>query len=374
MRSTSLRALVALGAVCAVALPAVGFADASPTCTASIGPGAAEPGDMLLAVAGAPRHAVAAGIHFDGGDGRPLVQRLDGDTWSRFPIPIHAGAGTIQFQDAVVAGDRVWAVGTLRNDKPMAGWLADDRWHWSAPVDPGGVEDEFLGVAALPDGTLWAVGKHREDADYQPLIERFDGTAWTVVPSPPVKGSAVLKDIAVTPDGSMWAVGWSVSEGGVTLPLIEQWFEGSWLVDNVPGRGLLSGIALLPSGSAIAVGWRETPAGDRTFTLVLEALGWALAPPDGSDQPGRLTSVATGEAVVAVGSRFDDAGVPQALVARWDEQAERWIALPAGDPSIEPGGDQLTAITGEPGSFLAVGIGDTPESFGSLVVSGSCVR
>jgi len=371
MRSTSLRALVALGAVCAVVLPAVGFADASPTCTASIGPGAAEPGDMLLAVAGAPRHAVAAGIHFDGGDGRPLVQRLDGDTWSRFPIPIHAGAGTIQFQDAVVAGDRVWAVGTLRNDKPMAGWLADDRWHWSDPVDPGGVEDEFLGVAALPDGTLWAVGKHREDADYQPLIERFDGTAWTVVPSPPVEGSAVLKDIATTADGSVWAVGWSVRTGGVTRPLIERWIDGAWVVAPLPGTGLLSGIATLPSEDAIAVGWQQTPDGDRTLTMVLDHFDWRS---EGTGEPGRLTSVAAGEAVVAVGSRFDDAGVPQALVARWDEQAERWIALPVGDPSTEPGGDQLTAITGEPGSFLAVGIGDTPESFGSLVVSGSCVR
>ena len=37
---------------------------------------------MLLAVTGAPDRAVAAGIHFDGGTGRPLVVRADGDTWT----------------------------------------------------------------------------------------------------------------------------------------------------------------------------------------------------------------------------------------------------------------------------------------------------
>ena len=367
MRSTSLRALAALGAGLALGISSFSGAGAAASCTASLAPGAAAPGDMLLAVAGAPGHAVAAGIHFDGGDGRPLVQRLDGAAWSQFPIPIHQGAGTIQFQDASVAAERVWAVGALRNDKPMAGWLQHDTWHWSAPVDPGGVEDEFLGVVALPDDTLWAVGKHREGADYQPLIERFDGTAWTVVPSPPIGGSAVLKDIAATPDGSVWAVGWSVHAGGVTRPLIERLIDGAWAVTPLRGTGLLSGIATLPAGGAIAVGWQQIPDGDRTLTMLLDHLDWSSA---GAGDPGRLTAVAAGESVVAVGTRFDDTGLPQALVVRWEDG---WVPIDLGTSSIQPGGDQLTAITGEPGSFLAVGVGDTPESFGSLVVTGSCL-
>jgi hypothetical protein len=295
------------------------------------------------------------------------VQRAVGDTWSQVPIPIHAGAGTIQFQDAAVSGDRVWAVGALRNDKPMAGWLQGDRWRWSTPVDPGGVEDEFLGVAAMPDGTLWAVGKHRESADYQPLIERFDGTAWTVVASPAVKGSAVLKDVIATPDGGAWAVGWSVLDGGVTRPLIERWDGTRWSVVVADGHGLLSGIALLPGGDAIAVGWQQSTDGDRILTMTLDRGTWKTAA--GTGDPGRLESVAAGEAVVAVGTRFDDTGVPQAFVARWDAG---WTPIAVGDPSVEPGGDQLTAITGELGSFLAVGIRDTPDAFGSLVVTGTC--
>ena len=332
MRSTSLRAVACLCAVAALGVSAF-TAGASPACVASVGIGASTAGDMLLAVAGAPRHAVAVGIHFDGGDGRPLLLQAEGDAWTPVPIPIHAGAGTIQFQDATVAGERVWAVGALRNDKPIAGWLEGDRWHWSTPIDPGGVEDEFLGVAALPDGTLWAVGKDREGADYQPLIERFDGSAWHVVASPTVVGSAVLKDVVITPDGGAWAVGWSVQEGGVSVPLIERWDGTRWSTVSAPGRGLLSGVALLPGGDAIAVGWQQTTDGDRTLTLRFDRGSWKTTA--GTGDPGRLASVAAGEAVVAVGMRFDDTGVPQAFVARWDEG---WTPIALGDPTTEPGG------------------------------------
>ena len=369
MRSTSLRAGAAAAAALALAAMVLGGgAGAASSCTASIGPGTAEPGDMLLAVTGAPDRAVAAGIHFDGGTGRPLVVRADGDAWSRISIPVRAASGTIQFQDAALAGDRTWAVGSLHNDTPMAGWLQGDRWRWSDPIDPGGVEDELLGVAALPDGTLWAVGKYRTGTNYQPLVERFDGTAWHMVDSPAIPGSAVLKDVVVTPDGGAWAVGWSLHDEGVSRPLIERWDGTRWSTVSAQGSGLLSGVALLPGGDAIAVGWQDSPDGDRTLTLTLERGHWTVSS-SGTDD-GRLTSVVAGEAVVAVGTRFDETGVPRALVVRW---ANGWTPIEVtGEPAPDPGGDQLLSITGELGAFRAVGIRDTTEGFGSLVVDGTC--
>ncbi len=370
MRSTSLRVGVAVTAALALMTLALGGgAGAAPSCTASIGPGTAALGDMLLAVTGAPRRAVAAGIHFDGGTGRPLVVRAAGDSWGRIPTPVPAGGGTIQLQDAVLVGDRTWAVGSLHNDTPVAGWLQGDRWRWSDPIDPGGVEDELLGVAALPDGTLWAVGKYRTGANYQPLVERFDGSAWHVMASPAIPGSAVLRDVVVTPDGGGWAVGWSVHDDGVTRPLIERWNGTRWSTAFAEGNGLLSGVALLPGGDAIAVGWQQSPDGDRTLTLTLEQGGWTVSS-SGTGDAGRLASVVAGEAVVAVGTRFDETGVPRGLVVRW---ANGWTPIEVtGEPAPDPGGDQLLSITGELGAFRAVGIRDTTEGFGSLVVDGTC--
>ena len=103
-----------------------------------------------------------------------------------YPRPGHTGGGADPVPGRGDGGRTLWAVGAFRNDRPEAGWVAGDTWHWTHPIDPGLEEDQFLGVAAAPDGTVWAVGKHQDGANYQPLIERYDGTAWSVVASPTV--------------------------------------------------------------------------------------------------------------------------------------------------------------------------------------------
>ena len=198
-----------LGALAlAIVLPAT-TTGASTACTAAI-PDASVTGDLLLAVTGPPDHAIGVGVHYIGGDGTPLVTRWTPSGWLRIRVPVTPGATLIQFQAAATAGGRSWAVGAFRNDRPEAGWAEGGAWHWTHPIDPGLEEDQFLGVADAPGGVVWAVGKHQDGANYQPLIERFDAAGWSVVASPSVRGSAVLKDVAVAPDGSVYAVGWTV--------------------------------------------------------------------------------------------------------------------------------------------------------------------
>ena len=185
-----------------------------------------------------------------------------GDAWSRFPIPIHAGAGTIQFQDAVVAGDRVWAVGTLRNDKPMAGWLAGDRWHWSTPVDPGGVEDEFLGVAALarrhPVGGRQAPrGGRLPAADRAVRRHGVDGRRRRRR----LRGSAVLKDIVVDA-GRLRVGGRVVGARRRRDPSADRAVDRRRVGDRTAaGDGAAERHRHPSRRDAIAVGWQQTPDG-----------------------------------------------------------------------------------------------------------------
>jgi hypothetical protein len=356
--------VAAIALVCA--LPASSLAE--PTCSAQVDPTSGAAGDLLLSVTGPPEHAVAVGMHFVGGDGTPFVTERVGDRWQRVRVSTAPGARTIELQDATTAGPRTWVVGAFRNDRPQAGWVSGGVWHWTHPIDPGEGEDEFLGVTATPDGTVWAVGKHQVGADYQPLIERFDGTRWSVVASPNVTGSAVLKDIALAPGGMLYAVGWRVLDGGETGPLaLRSPGGGAWTVDPTPGSGLLSGVAIEPGGAPIAVGWRSTADGDRVLTLQRRS-GWTPIGAATGD-PGRLTAVAAGESTVAVGLRFAD-GIPTPTVVRL---SGGWVPVAvAGEPAPEPGGDQLLGVTGELGAFLAVGIRDSTDSFASLMVAGDC--
>jgi hypothetical protein len=275
----------------------------------------------------------------------------------------------IQFQDAMTAGGRSWAVGAFRNDRPEAGWVGGDIWHWTHPVDPGLQEDQFLGVASAPDGTVWAVGKHQDGADYQPLIERYDGTAWSVVASPQVQGSAVLKDVAVAPDGSVYAVGWTVLTGGKTEPLVERYDGVAWSDEHADGLGQLSGVAIQPDGTPLAVGWQTADNGDTIVTMRPTSGATWKEVPEATGDPGRLAAIVSGEATVAVGFRFVD-GIPSPLVARYDGG---WVPVDVtGETAPETGGDQLLGITGELGDFRAVGIRDEVDAFASLAVAGSC--
>jgi hypothetical protein len=360
-------AVVALSvAVWAVRAPQV---RSSPSCGAQTDPASGGAGDLLLAVSGPPERAVAVGIHYVGGDGHTLVLQRSNGAWQAVHVPVDGHKVLVQLQDATTDGATTWAVGTYRNDEPVAGTLRDGRWRWTEPVDPGPLEDEFLGVVTTPDGTVWAVGKHEtSDRNYQPLIERYDGRAWTVVPSPAVDGSAVLKDVAFAPGGTLWAVGWVVGHGGVTIPLVERWDGSAWTRVPAPGQGQLSGVAIVADRWPMAVGWRSTRAGDEIVSLGAPGSGvWRTLHGDGA--PGRLTAIASGQGMVAVGLRDDGTGLPTPLAVSYQDG---WQPMDLGATSVAPGGGQLLGLTGEAGDFLGVGIAGTDTGFGSLFVTGAC--
>jgi len=58
-------------------------------------------------------------------------------------------------------------------------------------------------VTATSASDAWAVG--RNDLTGSSLVEHWDGTAWTVVPTP--AGSGGLDEVAAKTPGTAWAVG-----------------------------------------------------------------------------------------------------------------------------------------------------------------------
>ena len=141
--------------------------------------------------------------------------------------------------------------------------------------------------------------------------------------SPVVRGSAVLKDVAVAPDGSVYAVGLDRATAAErTEPLVERYDGRAWSVEHADGLGQLSAVAIQPDGSPLAVGWQTTADGDRILTMRDTGASWN-AVPEATGDPGRLSAIAVGEATVAVGLRFVDG-----IRSRW------WcVSTAAGCPS-----------------------------------------
>ena len=74
--------------------------------------------------------------------------------------------------------------------------------------------DELSSVSYVSPSETWAVGnKGAAQAANQTLIEQYNGSAWSVVPSPDQgTGNNALNDVSMIP-GAGWAVGYAQVSG-----------------------------------------------------------------------------------------------------------------------------------------------------------------
>lgn len=101
-----------------------------------------------------------------------------------------------------------------------------DRWLSTRPESPTG-DDIFVGVAVIADGDVWGVGRSSRFT----LTEHWDGSTWTVVPSPsgnptpPARRDAnLLLAATALPSDDVWTVGYSYESDSFTQhTLILHW-------------------------------------------------------------------------------------------------------------------------------------------------------
>ena len=120
-----------------------------------------------------------------GGDPEPLVMHHDGGSWHRVETPVPPGPNSSLWDVRAIASDDVWAVGSRQ---PQTGSSVGDRtliMHWDGStwtvVPSPEVDDQNHGLATV-DGSgpndVWAAGSI---AGYRPVMEHWDGTSWTIV-------------------------------------------------------------------------------------------------------------------------------------------------------------------------------------------------
>src|SRR5437764_14283586 len=84
------------------------------------------------------------------------------------------------------------------------------------PVAPSSMDNTFTGVTEISPCNTWAVGFDSVSNADQPLTENWDGSAWTVIPSPGPSGasSSLLEDVRAVSASAVWAVGSFVDSNG----------------------------------------------------------------------------------------------------------------------------------------------------------------
>jgi hypothetical protein len=105
------------------------------------------------------------------------------------------------------------------------------------------------------------VGNASAGSAYQTLIQRWDGAAWTIVPSPDTSNAQtnVLDAIACTSSSACWAVG-NYNNGRATRTLAASYGRSSEptpVVPDVPYPAVLLAVAAL----ILLAAWRSNGAG-----------------------------------------------------------------------------------------------------------------
>lgn len=230
--------------------------------TRNMGPNA----NMLRAVSAVASNdvwAVGFGASKSNEVGRPLIERWDGDRWSLVRGPkLGRGFGTLNGVVAL-ATDDVWAVGSHDDATLIEHW---DGTAWTVVPSPNGnrAESELYAVSATGPDDVWAVGDSYDDRGSDTLVEHWDGTSWTIVPSldGPQPNTSLYGVLALDP-GNVWAVGSTYDPVLVAYrTFTEHWDGSAWTVVPSPNPGplynQLIGVAGLLGGDVWAVGQAYT--------------------------------------------------------------------------------------------------------------------
>jgi hypothetical protein len=218
-----------------------------------------------------PTDAYAIGGHL-GSAHTGLVAHWDGTSWTRVTVPLPQNDNLASDLDAISADgpNDVWITGTfedLNSPNSLVYSLHFNGIAWSIvpmqQVTSGATNTAaFGGIKANSPTDVWAVGSlDVPDSSSSTLIEHFNGTAWSVVPSPSPGNFTGLSSVTTSnAANSVWAVGSDEIPGTTTFQtLTEHWDGTAWSVVPSPNAGStstgLSGVATTPGAAIVqAVG------------------------------------------------------------------------------------------------------------------------
>lgn len=347
--------------------------DDTTVCTFAVG--RARSGDIPVALDGTAADDLwVVGAHYEGGAGAPYARRWDGETWRAAPVEVVAEANA-GFHDVVaISGRDALAVGSLRGREPMA-----ERWDGSAWVDApvravGAEEAELFGVTAADD-RAWAVGRARFGLRWHTLVMGWDGRSWRAEDAPTAGGAdAALRGVDAAARDDVWAVGWTASPGG-RLGTLALRFDGeAWTRVPTPNPGpgdhLLSAVAAASADEAWAVGWSvRSGSPDRPLILRWDGSRWRPVPAPAFGGRAQLIDVVAPEPgdAWAVGRVTHATETFGSLVLHWD--GERWAQIET--PDVGADDDTLAGIAVVDGFPWTVGTSvDLEGRYTSLTLSG----
>ncbi len=303
-----------------------------------------------------------------------LVERWNGTAWSIVASPNRVSAQTSSLAGvSCTTSTSCFAVGASSFNGSTVSTLVE-RWNgtaWSLVASPnpvGASWSSLAGVSCTTTTSCFAVGYSVNGSTISTLVERWNGTAWSIVASPhPVGASqSSLAGVSCTTTTSCFAVGTSTN-GSTNGTLVERWNGTSWSVTPSPNQGtsssnnFLSGVSCTSSTSCVAVGHYD----NATLVERWNGTSWSVTP---SPNPGSYSNGLTGvsctssTSCVAVGSYQNASGAYLTLVETWNGTS--WSVTPSPNPNYS--NSLLTGVSCT-SSTSCVAVGSYRSYYGSNI-------
>lgn len=218
---------------------------------------------------------------------------------------------------AALSNKDVWTVGNLLDQTLTEHW---DGTSWHAVPSPNGqtgpgnqvgqTGSNLNSVVPVASNDVWAVGavdlsQFNTGVGLQTLIEHWDGSRWSIVPSPDgtpfhvlsetdpngllLQGRNELRGIAAVSANDIWAVGSTNSSSfyayngynnSQASPLVEHWDGNKWSitpVPNLPPNAVLNAITAIAPDNVWAVGTTLQKNDQGAFIAHWDGHQWNIA-------------------------------------------------------------------------------------------------
>jgi hypothetical protein len=174
----------------------------------------------------------------------PLFEHFDGTSWTA--TIDESNLDSFMFGISALATNDVWAVGEAGAlSATFIEHFDGAGWEGVPSPSPGNGQNVLFGVTAVAPNDVWAVGffveAPNEDRPQKTLIEHWDGTSWQVVPSPNVGGpntqtiSNQLRGIIAVSANDIWAFGDTDAFGPENITnLVLHWDGTKWTIVPTP--------------------------------------------------------------------------------------------------------------------------------------------
>jgi len=273
---------------------------------------------IVTSASGRPFAAMAKRFPATGPTTRTLAERWNGTQWRIEPTPNPAGSSTTMLNGITCSSRRACtAVGSAVAGKITVPLV--ERWNgsrWSivkTPHPPGAIGSDLQGVSCPASNECIAVGGESISSTVSlGFAERWNGSRWTLAGEFRVGAHAFLLSVSCSSATRCTAVGGHVVNT-TFLPLAERWASGVWRRQATPGKGALLSVSCPAISDCTAVGSQTNQPNQPTLAMQWNGSRWktqsAPEPPHSTNALLKGVSCTAVTSCEAVGSALQSTDV-----------------------------------------------------------------